>query len=404
MTERLRNLGLSTVLVLLRVTLGLLSRVVPRSLSVVVSACPESEGNGVEVARSLVRRYPGRVVWLRDSGPSPAEVRDLAGAGLELVTKASLTGLWAYLRAEAVFFTHGLYGSPRPCARKPIVNVWHGDGPKDIRPGKDVGALIASTYLVGSTTLFSHFQGSAFGVPAERVLVTGNPRTDQLTRRLDGDRLRGLGISGSFVVWMPTFRRVRAVGAVRVRHRTDATPVDDGPAELAALLDGLRERNIQLVVKPHPLDADRRRRPGLVTVDDEDLVRAGVSLYELLGASSGLVTDYSSVWVDYLLLDRPVAFLVPDRSSYDRALFPADVLDWVPGEVVNRHDRPFASFLVDLDSGGRAGATMRREVARRIGLNPTTTAADDLLDALEERGVIRSARPAAAAAAVDARS
>jgi hypothetical protein len=404
MTERLRNIGLSTDLVLLRVTLGLLSRVVPRSLSVVVSACPESEGNGVEVARSLVRRYPGRVVWLRDSGPSPAEVRDLAGAGLELVTKASLTGLWAYLRAEAVFFTHGLYGSPRPCARKPIVNVWHGDGPKDIRPGKDVGALIASTYLVGSTTLFSHFQGSAFGVPAERVLVTGNPRTDQLTRRLDGDRLRGLGISGSFVVWMPTFRRVRAVGAVRVRHRTDATPVDDGPAELAALLDGLRERNIQLVVKPHPLDADRRRRPGLVTVDDEDLVRAGVSLYELLGASSGLVTDYSSVWVDYLLLDRPVAFLVPDRSSYDRALFPADVLDWVPGEVVNRHDRPFASFLVDLDSGGRAGATMRREVARRIGLNPTTTAADDLLDALEERGVIRSARPAAAAAAVDARS
>ena len=404
MTERLRNLGLSTVLVLLRVTLGLLSRVVPRSLSVVVSACPESEGNGVEVARSLVRRYPGRVVWLRDSGPSPAEVRDLAGAGLELVTKASLTGLWAYLRAEAVFFTHGLYGSPRPCARKPIVNVWHGDGPKDIRPGKDVGALIASTYLVGNTTLISQFQGSAFGVPAERVLVTGNPRTDQLTRRLDGDRLRGLGISGSFVVWMPTFRRVRAVGAVRVRHRTDATPVDDGPAELAALLDGLRERNIQLVVKPHPLDADRRRRPGLVTVDDEDLVRAGVSLYELLGASSGLVTDYSSVWVDYLLLDRPVAFLVPDRSSYDRALFPADVLDWVPGEVVNRHDRPFASFLADLDSGGRTGATMRREVARRIGLNPTTTAADDLLDALEERGVIRSARPAAAAAAVDARS
>jgi len=127
-----------------------------------------------------------------------------------------------------------------------------------------------------------------------------------------------------------------------------------------------------------------------VTVDEDDLVRAGVGLYALLGASSGLVTDYSSVWVDYLLLDRPLAFLVPDRASYARTLHPADVLDWVPGEVVDRSDRPFRAFLADLDAGGRAGAATRCEVSQRIGLSPSRTAADDLVTALAELGVLGS--------------
>ncbi len=384
----MRNLRLTVVLGLLRVALRLLSRVFPQSRSVVVAAFPETEGNGLEVARALVRRYDGEVVWLQEDGAP--EVDALASAGMTVVPKASLRGLFHYLRADVVFFTHGLYGSPEPSARKPIVNLWHGDGPKDIRPDKAVGALIASTYVVGSTTLFTQFKSEAFAIPAERLLLTGNPRTDQLWNPAARRELEQLGITGDFVVWMPTFRQARAVGAVRVWSASDAE-VDQG-REVGALLEGLRERGLQLVIKPHPMDADRRLWAGAVTVSEEDLARAGLSLYSLLGQSRGLVTDYSSVWVDYLLLDRPMAFLVPDRGTYQRQLLPSDVLEWVPGEVVDRNERPFAEFFADLDAHGRAGARVRAEVARRIGLNPSRTAADDLVTELEERGVLTAQR------------
>ena len=105
--------------------------------------------------------------------------------------------------------------------------------------------------------------------------------------------------------------------------------------------------------------------------------------------SAGLVTDYSSVWVDYLLLDRPVAFHVPDRGSYQRALFPADVLDWVPGEVVGP-EAPFARLLADLDAGGQEDSDVRRAVAERIGLTTSRTSADDLVDELAARGVLEA--------------
>jgi hypothetical protein len=387
MKDRVRNLALATILSTLRVTLSVLSRVVPQGRSVVLSVFPETEGNGLEVARALLERYDGRVVWLQD-GDQPAEVAALASDGMVLVPKASLRGLREYLRAEAVLFTHGLYGSPRPVGRKPIVNIWHGDGPKDVRPDNGVGGRISSTYMVGSTRLFSGHQAVAFDVPADRVLVTGNPRTDQFWRPVERDRLAHLRITGEFVVWMPTFRRTRAVGAMRKQSETSDPEDGTGPAELGVLLEGLRGRGLQLVIKPHPMDAEQRLWDGAVTITDEDLGRAGVSLYAVLGCSRGLVTDYSSVWVDYLLLDRPLAFLVPDRDSYSRALVPADVLDWVPGELVGP-DQPFQAFLADLDAAGRLGAPLRAEAAARIGLNPTKTSAADLLTALHNHGVLR---------------
>ncbi len=388
MRHRLRAVAVAAILVALRVTLRALTRWFPQSRSVVLAVFPETEGNGLEVARALLERYDGRVVWLTETTPTPAPVRDLAAQGMVLVPKTSLRGVLAYLRAEAVFFTHGLYGSPRPVRRKPVVNLWHGDGPKDVRPDNGVGGLIASTWFVGSTRLFSEHQAAGFGVPPERVLVTGNPRTDVFWRQPSTARLAELGITGDFVVWMPTFRRTRAVGAMR--RLSEAGPDEQaGQDQVAALLAGLRARGLQLVIKPHPMDADERRWEGAVTVRDDDLALAGVGVDDLLARSRGLVTDYSSVWVDYLLLDRPMAFFVPDRDSYTRRLVPADVLEWAPGELVGPVD-PFAAFLADLDAGGRLGALKRADAAGRMGLNDTRSAADDLLSELARHGVLET--------------
>ncbi|GAA1930708.1 CDP-glycerol glycerophosphotransferase family protein [Nocardioides marmoribigeumensis] len=365
-----------------RVGLRVLSGMVPQARQVLVSGFPETEGNATETLAALLRRYDGRVVWLREPSGPHADLPD--HPRLAVRDKASLGGVWAYLRAEAVFFTHGLYGSPRPSRRKPLVNLWHGDGPKATRPGKGAGSLIPSTYLVSGTRLFGELKAKAFEIPVDRLLVTGNPRTDLLWRPPSPDALASLGITGDFVLWMPTFRSTAATGVTRAWTEGGArVGVDD----VAPLLDHLASRGMQLVVKPHPLDAEDRRGPGVVTVTNDDLARLGVPLYSLMGAASGLVTDYSSVWVDFLLLDRPMAFFVPDRDTYSRGLAPADVLDWLPGELVGDTE-PYARFAADLDAGGRLDAAVRKDVADRIGLARTRVAADDLLDALVGRGVL----------------
>jgi CDP-glycerol glycerophosphotransferase (TagB/SpsB family) len=165
-------------------------------------------------------------------------------------------------------------------------------------------------------------------------------------------------------------------------HRTWSEGSDISAHAVGPLLRLLNERGVQLVVKPHPMDAADWASSGLLHVTDADLARARVPLYSLLGRAYGIVTDYSSVWVDFLLLDRPMAFLVPDRDSYTRPLDPPDVLEWLPGEVVDSGERPFERFVADLDAGGALDAGTRASVADRIGLVQTRSAADDLLDAL----------------------
>ena len=62
MTPRLRNLAVDVILRVLRITLRVLSGVVPQSHSVVLSVYPETEGNGLEPRASPpgeVRRHGG---------------------------------------------------------------------------------------------------------------------------------------------------------------------------------------------------------------------------------------------------------------------------------------------------------------------------------------------------------
>ena len=55
---------------------------------------------------------------------------------------------------------------------------------------------------------------------------------------------------------------------------------------------------------------------NLILITDETLRRADLQLYEVIAASEALITDYSSVFFDYLLLDRPIATTTDDIESW----------------------------------------------------------------------------------------
>ena len=356
-----------------------------------LAVSPETEGNGAGDRAGPAAPLPGprgvaarRPVRRRPRCGDLAEQRHGAGA------QGQPRGLWAYLRAEAVLFTHGLYGSPRPVARKPLVNLWHGDGPKDIRPGKGVGALIAQ-HLPGR----QHHRSSRASRPrpsASRRTGCWSPGTPAPTSSGGRPTASGWPSSGSPATSWSGCRR----SAGRARSARSGSQADDlatgadgrDRASRAACSTACARAGIQLVVKPHPMDADRRACDGVVTIDrGRPDPRRGRASTRCSGASSGLVTDYSSVWVDYLLLDRPMAFLVPDRDTYTRELFPADVLDWLPGELVEHDQAPFA----DVPRGprrreARTAPGSARRSPTRIGLNPTRSSADDLVTALASAG------------------
>jgi len=63
------------------------------------------------------------------------------------------------------------------------------------------------------------------------------------------------------------------------------------------------------------------------------LLEEKIDLYEVINAADLLITDYSSVYFDYLLLDRPIIFTPLDLEQYKKNRgFLAEPYDfWAPG-------------------------------------------------------------------------
>ena len=310
--------------------------------------------------------------------------------------KVSLTGVWSYVTAEAVFFTHGLYGVPRTVGRKPTYNLWHGEGMKRSRnmfPTRRAGGL-PSDYLVGMTALYSSLAAERHGLPSEQILLSGYPRNDELFRPCGYKQLEGLGVDpdAPFVVWMPSFRQAASKRAEDAWSDTEDSEMDEELASiLAAGARTMIDAGVQLLVKPHPTDAVARSVPGARLIDDAQLKAVGASLYSVLGRSAGLITDVSSVGTDYLLLDRPIGYFFPDRDQYIRGLWPADVLEHLAGpDLVTAGD--FAAFADEVRGISSAHMTAREAARSWMGMVETRRAGRDLLDLVSSQGKSRFAR------------
>lgn len=98
----------------------------------------------------------------------------------------------------------------------------------------------------------------------------------------------------------PTFRDSRATPLgldVRQRARIDAFCEDHG---------------FEFILKFHPYERDASEISGRHI----HLLDPNSDAYPLMPYMSALITDYSSIYMDFLLLDSPVYFLTPDLEQY----------------------------------------------------------------------------------------
>ncbi len=300
---------------------------------------------------------------------SPGVRRAVRGAGFRAFRPGALKGIWYRLRAGVYVLDNAvgehLFWGTAGAVR---VNLWHGIPLKKIgrdidTPGHDHARGFRGTLpervrfrlehpwdvvrydlmVATSESVARRFSG-AFAVPLDRIPVTGFPRNDVLLResvrpglwdaevcRLVEEALRH---GRRLVVYLPTFRDRAGVG--------EGVPID-----ARVLADWLEAKGALWISKPHTWDA----RPWVGTEEGRGPVRLlspRADVYPLLRHAHVLVTDYSSVYFDFLLLERPVVFYAYDIQEYlgrDRGLYEDNYEEAVPGPVA----RTFEDLLGALD-------------------------------------------------------
>jgi len=161
--------------------------------------------------------------------------------------------------------------------------------------------------------------GSAFRESKNRLQITGYPRNDALFdtdwlahRRCDYiDNVKKQVRPEYVITYLPTHRQFG-------KKRVDLfAKYGFQVSEAQQMLESL---NAVFIVKAHykqqKLRPSVRNEPSrrIYTLSDEELP----DIYPLLKETHILITDYSSVYFDYLLLNRPIIFTPFDIEEYTR--------------------------------------------------------------------------------------
>ena len=233
----------------------------------------------------------------------------------------SIQGIRQALSAGVWFTSAGLpaYGTGLHKKRL-IINLWHGVPLKKIAlldPNLKKAARIyfkkifSENYTCILTT--SHelipLMSRSFAVSEDKIKVWGQPRNDGLFQKNDCREILGqlfpdLPEYTKTVLYAPTFRDYGQVQLFPFK--------DFDQEQLEAFLD---EKNMLLFIRTHvaeqgsaaPYLGKRIRFLGNEQAED---------VTGILNIFDCLITDYSSIYIDYLLTDKPMIFLPYDRQQY----------------------------------------------------------------------------------------
>ena len=361
---------------------GGLARILPKFRYVYFKGMPSFEDSLVAIYLQLPEARFRKVVWsVYDKQDEPPF---LVRGKTQFVRKGSFRDFYYGMVSRYVFTTHGHFIDRIP-SNQICVNTWHG------MPFKKIGKLNGQhgridTLLCATSELFQDIMSRSFGMPIEQTLITGIPRNDLL--KSDNPRSvwdkAGIdrGCYDKVFFWLPTFRK-STFGYIT----EDGVEVDnvfgisDFPVD--AFDSFLREHNCLCILKPHPM-APRKNAEStdhILVIDEDWLWSHGLTLYPLVGQTDFLVSDISSIMIDFILLDRPMIVCFPDQKSYEesRGFVFEPIEDWLPAVVTNSYD-DLIEEIAKCISGVDLSGNKRRELAAKFHTHQNFNATQRLMN------------------------
>ena len=314
--------------------LSLLNIVIPKKKRVFIYGGNELSGNSEAMFRYLINTGSINVMCVTNEKVLAYEKYKNA----VFVNDSFFHAMWAYLTSQVVLDSSLHKVKIKPTKKQLSLQLWHGSPLKHLPKCGGIRYGAYYTYVVYASDLFKEEMKQSFGIDDNRLLLLGNPRNDDLFKHVSLPSQ--LSSSGKAVMWMPTFRR--GIGLQEASRDIPILSKDNIP-ELETFL---KRNRIKLFIKPHPLQMGGLKDmfsdyelSFIHLVTDNDLRKHGITLYEMLGSMDALLTDYSSVFFDYLLIDRPIGFAIDDIEEYSQkrgfALSPPE--SYMPGAIIQTY-------------------------------------------------------------------
>ena len=152
------------------------------------------------------------------------------------------------------------------------------------------------SYVISPSDITTNYYSEAFNVDKNKIVKFGLPRLDyikNLNKKQELYDIYPILKDKINILYVPTFRKNKKI-------------------KINGLIEKLDTSKYNLIIKLHPLDRKNysfKEREGIIFDDKFDS-------YEWLQVTDKLITDYSSLAVEELVLDIPIYFYIYDIDEY----------------------------------------------------------------------------------------
>ena len=306
----------------IRKILSSLMRLFPMKDTIIFESSPDMADNTYPVYRYLLNQGLNRhyhFLWMVNQPENFTEVNE---KNVSFVS-VSNQGIVNYIKrlyhvstAKVIVFSNRIL--PKERDKQYSIFLSHGTATKKIKGTYDLGDILDD--FVYQSAFAKEFMAQEHSVKLSHLVSLGFPRNDALFASIDTLMPFISNNQENYLVWLPTFRQHNKYDIANLATEMPfGLPLINTETQMAQLNDLLTRLKLTIVVKLHPAQKRTSTFSGcdhVVMIDDELLRINGVQLYTVLGRSSALITDYSSVFYDYLLTERPIAITMDDFDEY----------------------------------------------------------------------------------------
>ena len=291
------------------------------------------------------------------------------------------------IKAGTIIGSHGTadFGPWTLSKKRVFISTWHGFPLKAIAfssknrsksAEKDAQRLTEHvTAVLASSDIEAELFAKCFKIDKERIWVVGQPRNDRLADHVLDPAppfIKDLPSHQKLILYCPTFRD---------DAETKLFPFKDfDPEKLKRFLE---ENKLVILLRTHINESDRKDLlvGGRVVNFSFDV---WPDVNEFLPNVDIMVTDYSSIFFDYLLLNRPVIFLPYDLEHYERTrgFMIDDYNMWTPGPKISTFE-DFLRTLTDILNGKDDFEAERKRVSGIVNAAQTVDTPSKVLERLK---------------------
>lgn len=173
-------------------------------------------------------------------------------------------------------------------------------------------------FLVASEGV-KDIQSYEFNYDRNKMVALGFPRNDVLTQPpIDVKKVLETDCT-KVIVWYPTYRQHRGGLVTAVKN---ALPIISDAEFAIQLNECAKNNNTLIVLKPHFAQdvsyVKDLNLSNILFINDDFFVKKNITSYQFVSACDALITDYSSIYFDYTLCNKPIAVIWEDLEDYKK--------------------------------------------------------------------------------------